>query len=61
MKKTEQIQRLKDELKKNTLKKRVESYKSKLLKIEGMYEIWGFYVNEEKVKERKLLIPFNQR
>jgi len=61
MKKTEQIQRLKDELSKKSLAERVNNYTSKVLRIEGLYEVWGFYINDEKVKERKVLIPFSER
>jgi hypothetical protein len=61
MKKSEKIQALKNELSKKSLAERVNNYTSKLLRIEGTYEVWGFYINEEKVKERKLLIPFNER
>ena len=61
MKKTEQIQMMKYELSKKSLAERVNNYTSKILRIEGLYEVWGFYINDEKVKERKVLIPFSER
>jgi len=61
MKKTEQIQMMKYELSKKSLAERVNNYTSKVLRIEGLYEVWGFYINDEKVKERKVLIPFSER
>ena len=61
MKKTEKIKMLKYELSKKSLTERVNNYTSKVLRIEGLYEVWGFYVNDRKVKERKVLIPFSER
>ena len=34
---------------------------SRILRIEGMFEVWGFFINGRKTHERKLVIPFNQR
>jgi hypothetical protein len=34
---------------------------SKILKIEGRFEIWGFFLNGTLIKTRKVLIPFNNR
>ena len=34
---------------------------AKILKIEGKFEIWGFFLNGTLIKTRKVLIPFNQR
>ena len=34
---------------------------TKILKIEGCFEIWGFFLNGTLIKTRKVVIPFNQR
>lgn len=34
---------------------------TKILKIEGRFEIWGFFMNGKLVRTNKLLIPFKNR
>lgn len=34
---------------------------TKILKIEGNFEVWGFFLNGTLVKTKRLLIPFRAR
>lgn len=34
---------------------------TKILRIEGRFEIWGFFLNGKLLRTKKLLIPFNAR
>ena len=34
---------------------------TKILKIEGNFEVWGFFLNGTLVKTKRLLIPFVAR
>jgi hypothetical protein len=34
---------------------------TQILRIEGKFEIWGFFLNGTLIKTRKVVIPFEQR
>lgn len=41
--------------------KKIKAMSTKILKIEGRFEIWGFFLNGTLIKTRKVVIPFQNR